>query len=401
MRTRRLEVGVIYAGGFIQGLALVTFPAASDVFTSATFHDLSSSQYGSLFLPLVAGAIIASTAGGPLARRHGLRIVFLAGLAFDLVSMVVLASSHLVIGDPALAYGFLLAATTALGLGFGLALTALNALAAAYFPDRSDRALTALHALLGAGTALAPVLVAFVSGLGVWWTLPVAVAAALGGLVAVGSRLALDPSTGAAPAARERVGLGEAARILGLFALAAIVYGIVETIYANWAVIYLREDAGVTVREAGYALTAFWAMVTVGRVAVATFGAWLSPTRIYAALPVLMAVAFVWIATVDGAMGGIAAFGLAGLACSAFLPLTIGFAEACHRDVSEIVSGGMIAAYMAGFGIGSFGLGPLRDAAGIPLSTLYGASTALAVVLGGMAFVLARRRRAVLASTTP
>ncbi len=59
----------------------------------------------------------------------------------------------------------------------------------------------------------------------------------------------------------------------------------------------------------------------------------------------------------------------------------------------------MIAAYMLGFGIGSFGLGPLRDAAGIPLSALYGSSSVLAIVLGGMALVLARRRRAVLAAS--
>jgi len=59
----------------------------------------------------------------------------------------------------------------------------------------------------------------------------------------------------------------------------------------------------------------------------------------------------------------------------------------------------MIAAYMLGFGIGSFGLGPLRDAARIPLSVLYGSSSVLAMALGGMALVLANRRQAVLAAS--
>ncbi|MDT8388066.1 MAG: hypothetical protein RQ736_11155, partial [Thiogranum sp.] len=196
--------------------------------------------------------------------------------------------------------------------------------------------------------------------------------------------------------ARKDVTLLGAARVLGIFVAAAIVYGIVETIFANWAVIYLREDAGVSVREAGYALTAFWAMVTAGRLAVAALGGRLSPARVYAILPGLMIVAFLWIATVGSAAAGIGAFALAGLACSAFLPLTIGFAQACHRDLSEIVSGVMIAAYMLGFGIGSYGLGPLREAAGIPLSTLYGSSALLAALLAGIAVVLARQRAAAL-----
>ena len=87
------------------------------------------------------------------------------------------------------------------GLGFDLlamgTLAALNALAAGYFPERSERAVTALHALLGTGTALAPLLVALVTGLGAWWALPVAVAAVLAVLVALGTRLSLNPSAGA------------------------------------------------------------------------------------------------------------------------------------------------------------------------------------------------------------
>lgn len=397
--TRRLEIALVYGAALVQGLALVTFPAAGDILTNAAFHNLSSSEYGSLFLPMVAAAILASTLGGPVARRRGLKLVLLAGLGFDFVAMAVLASSQLAIGNPGLAYASLFVAMTALGLGFGAALTALNALAAAYFPERPDRALTALHALLGTGTALAPLLVALVTGLGVWWSLPFAVAAVLGILVLVGTRLPLAPATGTGSAgAREDVTPLGATRMLGLFVAAAIVYGIVETVFANWAVIYLREDAGASVREAGYALTAFWAMVTAGRIAVAVFGGWLSPTRVYAFLPGLMIAALLWIATLGSATAGIGAFALAGLACSAFLPLTIGFAQACHRDLAEIVSGVMIAAYMLGFGIGSFGIGPLRETVGIPLSTLYGSSAVLAALLAGIAFVLARRRAAATAS---
>ena len=393
--SRRLDIPLIYAAGLVQGLALVTFPAAGVILTSPSFHNLSSSEYGSLFLPMVVAAILASSLSGPVARRRSLKAVLLTGLSFDLLAMTGLAASQLAIGNPAVAYASLFIAMTALGLGFGATLTALNALAAAYFPERSDRALTALHALLGTGTALAPLLVALVTGLGIWWSLPLAVAALLAALVLAGTRLSATASVRAQDTGTGRdITLAGATRLLGLFVAAGIVYGIVETIFANWALIYLREDAGVSVRDAGYALTAFWAMVTIGRLAVAALGARLSPTRVYILLPCLMIIAFLWIATVGNAAAGIGAFALAGLACSAFLPMTIGFAQARYRDLSEIVSGIMIAAYMLGFGIGSFGLGPLREAAGIPLSILYGASAALAALLAGIAIALGRRRNA-------
>ena len=43
----RTESNTVYAAGLVQGIALVTFPAASTIFTSPSHYDLSSTQYGS------------------------------------------------------------------------------------------------------------------------------------------------------------------------------------------------------------------------------------------------------------------------------------------------------------------------------------------------------------------
>jgi hypothetical protein len=53
---------------------------------------------------------------------------------------------------------------------------ALNTYAEAFFPAGIDRAVLILNALLGLGTALAPVLVALVVAIGAWWLLPLLVA---------------------------------------------------------------------------------------------------------------------------------------------------------------------------------------------------------------------------------
>ena len=59
---RRSEIVTVYAAGVVQGIGLVTFPAASAVFTSPTDYGLSSTEYGGMFLPQAIMAIVASLA---------------------------------------------------------------------------------------------------------------------------------------------------------------------------------------------------------------------------------------------------------------------------------------------------------------------------------------------------
>ena len=73
----------------------------------------------------------------------------------------------------------LLLATASLGLGFGFTVPALNTLTTLLFPKKEDSAVLILNALLGLGTALAPVLIALFSGLGIWWCLPLLLAIGL------------------------------------------------------------------------------------------------------------------------------------------------------------------------------------------------------------------------------
>src|SRR5438874_11402230 len=175
----RTEIGVVYCAAIVQGLALVTFPAASSVFTSPDGFGFASTRYGTMFVPQVALAILAAALAPKLSRRWSLRRVLLAGCAGDLVSMSLLALSRLLVGAPDPAFATLLTATAALGFGFGATVMALNTYAEAFFPALIDRAVLVLNALLGLGTALAPVLVALVVAIGAWWLLPLLVACAV------------------------------------------------------------------------------------------------------------------------------------------------------------------------------------------------------------------------------
>lgn len=394
----RAETVTVYVAGLAQGIALVTFPAAGSIFTSPAHYGLSSTQYGSLFLPQVVTAITASLLGGALARRYGLKRVLLAGLLADLVSMGLLVTSQFFTSTQALAYGLLLAATAALGVGFGLAVPALNTFTAALHPDDVDSAVLTLNALLGLGTALAPVFVALFVGVGWWWGLPVMTGAFLVGLFVVSARLPLHPTGTEAT----RRGAGVAAspslhipRRFWLFAAFAVLYGICETMNGNWSE-PLMSHLGATATTASLALTTFWVMVTVGRVLFALVQRVFPTPRTYHLLPFVLAGALLLVAVLpkDSTALGLLAFGIAGLGCSALLPLAISFSQEQLVTMSSVIAGATIAFYQLGYGIAAFGAGPLQGA-GVSLSAIFGATAVCALAMGGLSFLLARRQHRV------
>ena len=385
----RTETSVVYAAGAAQGIVLVTFPAASTIFTSPQEYDLSNTQYGILFLPQVATAITASLLGAWLARRFTAKRVYLAGLTAGLVSMSLLIVSTLVESDTSVAFPLLLVATAFLGAGFGLTVPTLNTFTAAFHPDAVDSSVLVLNALLGLGTALAPVLVAIFVGLGFWWGLPVLSAVLLVGLLTISAKLPLrTPPPAAAAGARA----GIPARFW-VFASFAVLYGICETVNGNWSQLDMTKELGASTTVAALALTAFWAMVTVGRIAVAVIERWVPVRTTYHFLPFLLAATFVAIALLpDGDAGlGVVAFGLAGLGCSALLPLTISIGQEELVAISGAMAGGVIAFYQVGYGMAAFGTGPLLDA-GVELSSVYGAGAVIAAAMGLLSFAVTRRR---------
>jgi MFS family permease len=386
----RNETTVVYAAGVVQGIALVTFPAASTIFTDPSEYDLSSTQYGVLFLPQVVAAIAAALLGARLGGRFGLKRVYLAGLVAGLLSMALLVASSFVMDEGGAAFALLLLATASLGAGFGLTVPALNTFAAAFHPGAVDRSILTLNALLGLGTVLAPVFVAVFVGLGSWLGLPVVSAILLAALVLASLRLPLRVDVAAAAAGREPGGIPPRFWVYAGF---AVLYGVCETVNGNWSQLDMSDELGASTTEAALALTAFWGMVTVGRVLFAAIQSRVPSRVTYHVLPFGLAGVFVLIALLpdDEPALGVVAFGLAGLGCSALLPLTISFGQEELTSFAAATAGGVIAFYQVGYGIAAFGIGPLLDA-GVGLPAVYAASAAVAVAMGLWSFAVARRR---------
>ena len=392
---KRNEIAAVYGAGVIQGVALVTFPAASTVFTSASDFALSSTEYGAMFVPQAITAISSSLLGAGLMRSLGAKRVYLLGLSANLLAMVWLVVSRFVMHEHLLAYGVLLVATACLGTGFGLTVPALNTFAAVFFPRQMDRAVLILNALLGLGTTLAPVFVAFFVGLGFWWGLPLLVGALTVALLLFSLRLPLNegvPTLGA-PAPHSKAKLPTR---FWVFAAFALLYGICETINGNWASLYMTHNLGASTTLASLALTIFWGTVTAGRIVFAAIGRWFPEHRTCRVLPFVVGAALLITAFLPKGNPylGIVAFALAGLGCSALLPLTISFGEKELTAIAAAVAGGLIAFYQIGYGIAAFGVGPLQTRAGLSLNAIYGGTALVALVMAALSFAVVRRQTA-------
>ena len=176
-----------------------------------------------------------------------------------------------------------------------------------------------------------------------------------------------------------------------LYAAAVFVYGIVETLNGNWAMLYLSSERGVSTQGASFALAAFWVMVTVGRVLIAR-----SPSLCRRAGSMSRSLRCRWWcfsspARVQSEAGGIIVFGLAGLACSGFLPLSISFAGGEFPRPSAVMAGGLIAFYQLGYGVAAFGIGPLQGLFGLSFSTIFAAGSLVAAPIIVIAWFVIQR----------
>jgi hypothetical protein len=162
-----------------------------------------------------------------------------------------------------------------------------------------------------------------------------------------------------------------------LFSVAAV-YAVCEGLFSNWAVIFLPEDKQISPKEAGAALSAFWAALALGRLVTSWLVSRLPANGVW----LLMAGAFLLLPAVNSSISGIAAYSFAGLACSSFFPLTVG--RASSRFPQQ-------AALMLGVGLGSFALGALP--AMLPLTMIFRMAALLPALAAGLGILTLLGRR--------
>ncbi len=395
----RSEAAIVYFSGVVQGIGLVTYPAAAAVFASPSDFALSSTEYGALFLPQTVLATAASLAGAGLRRRLGTKNILLLGLLANLAAMALFVLGFFVMHRHAAAYGILLLSTACMGVGFGFAVPALNTFASAFFPQKADKAVLALNASLGLGTSLAPVFTAVCIGLGIGWGLPALAGLLMAALLPAAAKLSPISGESTAPSRAPHPNAGTHAVIptrFWLFASFSLLYGVCEAMNGNWASLYLNQHFHSDKALSSIVLTLFWSMVTLGRIFFVVVEKWLPEAMVFRILPVVVAAALLASACAPASspITGLLAFALAGFGCSALLPLVISFGQAQLAAISASVAGGLIAFYETGYGLAAFGVGPLQSRAGFDLGSIYGGTTVAALAMCVLSFAITRKSRA-------
>jgi MFS family permease len=407
------EGRIVGLGGFVEGFVLVTFAAGSAVLTGTHTYALTNGQYGAVIMPEAAAAIVTSLIGFGLTRRDTTRQAYRAGLALGLLSMILLLASAVVHGHPAAAFALLLIASASLGAGFGMTVPVLTAYARFLHATAEDTSVIVMHAQLALGALVAPGVAKLLVGLGIWWVYPALSALLLIILLLLSERM---PTRVGAP----RVASGQARRRIARFSLYAIcimVYSLCVSVVVIWSElplihhlrftkvppgvpkVHLVSAVSLVDRMPGLhnalVFAAFWGgLLTVGRVAFAVVDRWRSSQERIAAyfVPILALTSIVATCVLlrNGTPATIAIFGLAGLGCSALLPLDF---SADQKDVTAISAAlvGGVAAYQLGFGAVAAGLLPHQHA---PLGILlfFAAAVVVGMPMVVMAFAAVSRR---------
>lgn len=356
--TRRHSIAAIYLAALAVGAAGVTFPASSTVLRARL--GLSDTLYGACYIPGLALAILTALAGPRLLQRWSLKRLHHFGLATQAAAMVLLALSAAL--PPPGGRIMLFAAMAVGGPGGGVLGIALNTAAIEIFPHARGSALAALHALIAAGAALWPMVVALAARLEAWAIAPLALATVLAGIAGLtGWRSVI----GLADGLHHAHGRWQIGPRMGLWAATGFLYGMGEATFTSWVVIYLHENHDLPLAVAAGALSGFWLAMGIGRASAA----WIA--RRGALLPVAfalaggMVVSFVLVAHCS-AGNALWRFALAGISCSALFPLLLALGSLEMPDRTPQLSALFSAAGMAGLAVGSFGVGPLRAGLGLP-----------------------------------
>ncbi|NDJ35955.1 MAG: MFS transporter [Chloroflexi bacterium] len=380
---RLLTVAAVYLSGLLVGISLILFPSAGPLLTDPDFHNLSSAQFGTLFTPQVITAILSSLLTAAIANRFGMKRVMQIGLGFVLLAMGLLAASQLVLSS---AYGILLAATAAMGAGFGFTISALNAYAFDLFPGNEDSAVTAIHVMTGTGQVGAALLLSFFLGVGSWWGAPLTIAAAVVLMTVVQLTLPLKLSAEELPAAPSETRGGGLPLRVWLFAVVTFAYGAIEGTFGNWAPLYLADAALLSPADAALGLALFWGSVTAGRVLFAAAATRINTRPLFVVTPFAVGIVFVVLPLLTGRIPHFTALIAAGLALSFFFPYSVSLASAEFPLMTAAVSGSLVAGLQFGAGLSANVIGLASESVG--LSTVFQLSAGWAVLMAVLAVYL-------------
>jgi hypothetical protein len=385
----------VYAAVGLQGAVVVTFFVAVQLLLNRDYFSLSTAQYGAVYVPVFAAAVLAALFAVWGSRAAARGRVYRLGLTLSVVGRaamipaVAVAVRHAAVFFPDLV---IIGALT--GAGFALVYSAATAFALDIDPARPERQLLRLTLALAAGMAAGPVLQIGFLEAGLWWAVPLILMLLAVLLIAVSPRSRLGPDAARSWALRnpaKRVPV----RIKAYILLAFLAVGGVVMCVA-WSQVGLMGPETDSIGPRVLVLGAFWAALAV--LARAAFSAidLHAPFRRAASLglfllPVVVTVIGLAIGAAETAVIGI--FLLAAVVCAAFLPPASQLTERQLVVLPLVVSAGVTVIYPVAIALARPSLAGLRSS-GVALPAIFAVAGVVAIVASLTCAGLIASRRA-------
>jgi fucose permease len=314
----------------------------------------------------VAASALSSAATGRLSARMS------QGWLLVLGTMAI--SAALAVESLAPALWVIAVGSAVFGLGFGAIDTALNVHAARHF---SARNITWMHAGYGLGAMLGPLLVTMLLSGGLGWrstTGIMAIVIALTGVLLAVTRRSWErpacpgpapfPQTSpSADAGASRSPRWSRSLVAGV-GFMAVEDGI-ESAAGVWGYVFLTAGCGLPEAAAGVAVSAYWAMMFIGRMLLGPLAARLGPSRVLAGAVTAVPLAALMTALPAPAPVAVVGMMLLGLATAPIFPLlTLTAGNRARADAVATTVGLQTAASAIGGAVLPAGIGLVIGALG-------------------------------------
>ena len=371
---------VVGAAVGLEGAVVVAFFVAVQLLLNRHYYALSTAQYGAVYVPVFAAAVLAALLAVWGSRPAARGRVFRLGLTLTAVGRAAMiptiagAVRHSAIFFPDLV---IIGALT--GAGFALVHSAATAFALDVDPARPERQLLRLTLTLAAGMAVGPLLQIGFLEAGLWWAFPLIgmVLAVL--LIAVSPRSRLGPDAARSCALRhpgKRIPAWVKAYILVAFLAAG---GVV--ICVAWSQVAMMGPVTARMSPRVLGLGAFWAvLVVLARAAFSAIDMHASFRREASLglflLPAVVTVIGLAIGRTETAVIGI--FLLAAVVCAAILPPVSQLTERQLTVLPLVVVAGIIGIYPVAIALARPSLSGLRSS-GATLPTIFAMAGVVAI----------------------
>lgn len=364
MKPELVKTGLIFLIAFLTGVNFVVFPALGTAFTDPSVFALSSSQFGSLFLPQVVCIIISCLSAPFLVNRLGPKIILASGIALMIISTGILWSLQFFMHDKSLLFPVLMLLVAFTGSGFGLSITTLNPLAASLFKDNPSSAILILQFLVGLGTSASPLMMSLAGDVHHWMYVPgIIVLAVVFSFIAF-LCISLPKEQFFELPAKLRIPAK-----LWMFFGVIVLYGFIEGTFGSFGTILLK-GRGLSNSEASLGLSLFWGGIAVNRLLFGVFARKHDLSLVYLLSPIGVGAAIVLLLIFSGAGWILSVMFLTGFFMGSIFPGTIGWGTVEFPTLTVMVSGFLMAANQVGTGIVTNVLGHFTSRASFILEAL-------------------------------